>query len=145
MPQQSFSAQVGAWVRKTKGAEEAVFKESTQRIIEIMQTPVAKGGNMPVDTGFLRSSLQAGLNSPQPGPTDNPGGTFSYNPGDVALIIASADLGDTIYATYSANYARPVEYGANGRAGRRFVGLAAQRWQSTVSAVALEARRRVGR
>lgn len=138
----SFTAQVDDWVKETKARMEAVFKESTQRTVEIMQTPVAKGGNMPVDTGFLRNSLMGGLNSPRSGNGVNSGVPVDYDDTDIVLTIASADLEDTIYMTYSANYARYVEYGANGRPGRGFVRLAAQRWQSTVSQVALEARQR---
>lgn len=141
----TFTAQVSDWVLQTKARMEAVFKESTQRTVELMQTPVAKGGNMPVDTGFLRNSLMGGLNAPKDGRGDNPGVPVSYNDADIVLTIANAELGDTIFMTYSANYARHVEYGANGRAGRGFVRLATQRWQSTVSQVALEAQQRAVR
>jgi len=141
----TFTAQVSDWVMQTKSRMNAVFKESTQRTVELMQTPVAKGGNMPVDTGFLRNSLMGGLNAPKDGRGDNPGVPVSYNDADIVLTIANAKLGDTIFMTYSANYARHVEYGARGRAGRGFVRLATQRWQSTVSQVALEAQQRTVR
>jgi hypothetical protein len=141
----TFTAQVSDWVMQTKSRMNAVFKESTQRTVELMQTPVAKGGNMPVDTGFLRNSLMGGLNAPKDGRGDNPGVPVSYNDADIVLTIANAELGDTIFMTYSANYARHVEYGARGRAGRGFVRLATQRWQSTVSQVALEAQQRTVR
>lgn len=123
----------------------AVVKESVQRTVDRMQKPTAKGGNMPVDTGFLRNSLQAGINMPKPGPGENPGNPAGYNDGDVILAIQAAELGDTLWLTYSANYARYVEYGAQGRPGRGFVRLATQRWQQTVSQVAIEARNRASR
>ena len=140
----SFSAQVDDWVKKSKERMEAVFKTSVQDTIEIMQTPVAKGGNMPVDTGFLRSTLQTGLNAPVLGPsTPTAGGNYSYNGSQATMTIASADLGDSIFATYSANYARFVHDGANGRPGRPFVTLAAQRWQQTVNKAVAEAKSRI--
>jgi len=141
----TFSAQVDQWVKKTKERQEAVFKKSVERTIEIMQTPVAKGGNMPVDTGFLRSSFQAGLNAPVFGPTQPPKKrvSFSYNGSQATMVIASAEIGDTIFGTYSANYAKFVHDGANGRPGRPFVRLAAQQWQTTVNQVVQEAKSRI--
>ena len=139
----TFTAQVDEWVKKTKGRQEAVFKKSVERTIEIMQTPVAKGGNMPVDTGFLRSSFQAGLNAPVFGPTQPTGVSFNYNGSQATMVIASAEIGDTIFGTYSANYARFVHDGANGRPGRPFVRLAAQQWPTIVNQVVQEAKSRI--
>ncbi len=144
MPQGSFSAQVDAWVGKTKARMEAVHKESVQRTIEVMQTPVGAGGNMPVDTGFLRASLMARVGIPALPTRENPGAKVSYDPGQVTLVIAGAKLSDPINAVYTANYARHVEYGARGRAGRRFVALAAQQWPRIVSEVVTEAKARAG-
>jgi hypothetical protein len=39
----------------------ALMRQSLQDVINIMQEPVAKGGRMRVDTGFLRSSGQGSL------------------------------------------------------------------------------------
>lgn len=51
----------------------------------------------------------------------------AYDPSPVALVIAGAKLGQTIYATYGAAYAPAMEarYG--------FVRMAAQRWASIVA------------
>lgn len=128
---------------KTKARGDAVLRESAQRVIEVMQTPVAGGGNMPVDTGFLRASLQTSLGEPAAAITFNPGkAKVSYDDGAVNLVIAGAHLGDTISAVYSANYAIYVEYGSKGGAGRRFVGLAAQQWPAIVAKVSQEAQQR---
>lgn len=146
MAQGKFAAQVGAWVAKTKARQEAVFKESAQRVIVVMQTPVAKGGNLPVDTGFLRASLMATIGPPTASTTPNPGGEgkHSYDAGAVSLVIANASITDTITVVYTANYARFQEYGAHGKPGRRFVALAAQQWQAIVAEVAREAQARAG-
>lgn len=145
MAQGSYTASVSAWVRETKARMEAVHKESAQRLVEIMQTPVSLGGNLPVDTGFLRASLLATTGN-LPRQTENPGGAarFSYDGGQVNLVIAGADLTDVITVAYTANYAHHVEYGAKGRPGRRFVALASQQWPRIVSEVAAEAQRRAG-
>jgi len=143
MPQKSFSAQVDAWVLQTKQRQEAVFKESSQRVIEEMQKPVAAGGNMPVDTGFLRASMLTTLGAPATQIKFNPGsGVFNYTGTETVLTIARAEVGDAIYAVYTANYASYVEYGTRGRAGRGFVRLAAQRWKSIVAEVVNEAKAR---
>lgn len=94
-------------------------------------------GNLPVDSGFLRASLVVGIGSvsvpvttPPPEPT-----TFTWDEGQVELAIAGADIDDPIEARYTAVYARVAEYGGPNRMGRRFVGLAAQRWVQIVESV----------
>lgn len=130
---QNFTAKVDGWVLKSKQALEAVFKEAVQSTIEDMQTPVGGGGNMPVDTGFLRASLDVTLNTPTLRQVPNPGsGSFVFETAST-FIIAGADIGDTIYATYGANYAKYQEYGANGKPGRGFVRLAAMNWQENIN------------
>ena len=133
MPQSNFAAQVSAFVAQTNERITAVFRESVQRVVEEMQTPVAAGGNMPVDTGFLRSSLMVTNGSPTPMDKPNPGGTFAYADGGVAMTILDAKIGDELFACYTANYAAALEYGARGRTGRGFVRLAAQQWPAIVN------------
>jgi hypothetical protein len=142
----TFSAQVSAWVSMSERRIETVFKEASQDVISEMQevgpsvaNPDSSGsGNMPVDTGALRASLQAALNQPANVVFRPPtGGNVAYDPSPVALVIASAKLGDTIYATYSVDYAQAMEakYG--------FVRLSAQNWQQIVSRAASRVKRRV--
>jgi hypothetical protein len=140
--QQDFSATVNSWITETKERLLAVRNESAQRVIEVMQTPVASGGNLPVDTGFLRASLRATLGEPAFPVTENPGGSFSYDAGTVSLVIADAKITDTITAVYGANYAIFVNYGTSRTPARRFVDLAAQQWPRIVEEVAAEARAR---
>lgn len=141
MPASSFSAAVSAWVAQTQARMTAVFREAAQDVIADMQTPVGGGGNMPVDTGFLRSSLQVTTDGPVPAELANPNptGTFAANDATVALAIAGAEPGDTIFATYGAVYARAVNYGRNGSNGRLFVETAAQKWPSIVAEVSARA------
>lgn len=119
----TFTAQIQAFVDKSKEKIEAVVKQSAQEVFSIAQTPVAQGGNMPVDTGFLRNSMVAQLN----------GSTVASGDGAYTLAVARMDLGDTIFAGWTAEYARHVEYGARGRAGRFFMLNAAQQWQQIVA------------
>jgi hypothetical protein len=147
MAQKSFSASVSEWVRKSEARMEAVLKMSAQDVISEMNevgpsvaNPDSFGvGHMPVDTGFLRASLQAAINDPQPAFQFRPPslGNVAYDPSPVALVIAGAKLGQTIFATYGAVYAPRMEarYG--------FVRLAAQNWQSIVAKNARLARQRV--
>lgn len=92
-------------------------------------------GNLPVDTGFLRASLVATLGKTPPSlVTYNPEGKRArYDPRRINAIIDQATLEQGINFTYTASYAYYVEMGAHGRAGRRFVGLAIQRWPQIVS------------
>lgn len=148
----SFSAQVDAWVKQVKTREVAVFKESAQRVISEMQTPEGAGGRMPVDTGFLRASIQATLGAPATGFLSPLVDAPSPDAGQVALVIAGAELGDTIFATYGAEYARRQEYGFVGedslgrsynQAGKGFVRSAAQKWPQIVGQVSAELKTRI--
>lgn len=147
MAQKSFSAAVSEWVAVSERRMEVVFKESAQDVISEMQevgpseaNPDSFGtGRMPVDTGFLRASLQAAINSPATGmefrePLSK---DIKYDPSPVALVIAGAKLGDAIFATYAASYAPQMEY----RYG--FVRLAAQNWQKIVNRRAAIVKKRV--
>lgn len=133
-----FQASVAAWVNDTKGALLAVRNESANRVIEIAQTPVGKGGNMPVKTGFLRISGQAtndgSLPLQQKRPEKAADNSFHYESGPVALVIAAAGIDDVITFAYTANYAKFVE------AKRKFVALAAQQWPQIVGQVVKEIR-----
>lgn len=142
MAQGSFSATVSQWVRETKERRDAVHRESAQRVFAVAQTPVGAGGAMPVDTGFLRASLVITLGLNVPATQDKPDGTGAFSPPDFALTIAQADIASPITGYWTASYSRHVEYGSNGRAGRRFVSLAAQRWPAIVSEVCAEAQSR---
>ena len=139
----SFSAAVSDWVKETKERQQAVYAGSVQRILSIAQEPVGAGGNMPVDTGFLRSSLVTNLGTGIPAMTFKPDGDgrYSYEATAVNLTIANAKVTDQIVAMWTASHAIHQEYGAQGREGRRFVGLAAQRWQEVVNAESAELQR----
>lgn len=148
MAQGSFGATVSAWVAEKKTRMVAVRNESVQRTIEIAQTPRGKGGNLRVDTGFLRASLMFAAGDANftlrenPKPDAPKGSLDSYNPGQLTLILAGTPLGKPIVAVWTANYARPREYGARGQAGDRWVGLAAQQWLRIVDEVSREAQAR---
>jgi hypothetical protein len=125
-----FGAQVNAWARKSERRLEAIFKESAQRVIEQAQTPRGAGGNMPVDTNFLRASGQASLTGWPSGPSrqDESPGQFDYS-----ITIAGARIGQTIYFGWTAEYARYMEQRYS------FMRSAAQNWGSIVNAVTREA------
>lgn len=130
----SFSANVSAWARKSRLRTTAVFRDAVQRTLRDAQTPIAQGGNMPVDTSFLRNSLGASLAGPPRGPSVQ--AESQGNPDDVMLVIAGAQLGDVIWAGWTAEYARHMEarYG--------FRESAVQRWSQHVAAAVREAKAR---
>lgn len=135
----NFSAQVSAWVRETDQRIEAVFRESSQRVISDMQQ------RTPVDTGFARASV---LVSTSAMPSIDPakkgdGKPHSADATQISLAIAGAEIGETIYAGYTAAYARALEYGHSKQAPNGMVRLAAQRWPQIVAEVSAEAEARV--
>lgn len=147
---QTFAAQIGAWAQRVEGALEVVFKESAQELTEqldaLLVQMVYNGPPSPNynRTGFLRASLQASTSAMPQLVRDNPGAAVPADLGDVVLVIAGADLGDTLYLGYTASYAAYVHYGANGAAPRPWVTLVAQRWNEIVAAKAAEVKARLG-
>ena len=150
MANQTFAAQVEGWVRRVKEGEEAVFKEAAQELVKqlndqitemIYDTPETPNYRR---TGFLRASLVASTEAMPRLIRDNPGVQVNADAGDVILVIAGADLGDTIYLGYTAKYGAMVHGGANGRAPRPWVDLVAQRWGSIVAEKAAMVKQRFG-
>lgn len=119
----TFTAQIKAFADRANEKLEAVVKQSAQEVFSIAQTPKAQGGRMPVDTGFLRNSLVAQLNGSTVG-----GGADAY-----VLAVAGADLGDVIFAGWTAKYARFMEYGTSRTTGNFYMLGAAQQWQAIVA------------
>jgi hypothetical protein len=133
---QTFAATVGAWVEKVEGGLTAVFRESCQELVHELDALV------PVDTGALRASLRASTTAmPQ---IVQSGGAIPAGFGDTVLVINGADIGDVVFLGYTMAYAPYVHYGSNGRPGRPWVDLVAQRWQSIVAAKAAEVKSRLG-
>ena len=60
------------------------------------------------------------------------------------LVIVDADLGDTIYLGYTANYAAYVHYGARVNAPRPWVTMVAQRWDGDRGGQAAKVKQRLG-
>jgi hypothetical protein len=120
----SFSADLQRFSKRVQARALDVARESIQDVIDDAQTPKAKGGRMPVDTGFLRNSLASGLNGSFGPPDEN-----SYT-----LTIGQLDLGDVARFAWTAEYAIFQELGTSAFAGNHFVGVAAAKWPQFVEA-----------
>ncbi|PWJ80642.1 hypothetical protein C7441_112184 [Pseudaminobacter salicylatoxidans] len=140
MAQQSFSAAVDEWVLKSQRRMLAMFQTATQYVIEDMIDRTR------VDTGFLRASIVVSTSAPAAIREDaRPVEGQKYPANEAyALVIAGAELGGTIWATYTASYAAYREYGTHGQAGDGMVRLAAQNWPKHVARATAEAKARVG-
>lgn len=139
----SFQGQVDKFIVNTEKRMLMVMKQSLLNTIKEAQTPVAKGGKMRVDTGFLRASGQASLNGMPSGPSVKPknavAGTFddgnkSYP--EIEATIGKLKFGSTLYYGWTARYARYRE------AYDGFLISAISNWQQTVNGVIAEAKRR---
>ncbi len=132
----------------SKAIEKGIGTRGRGKNKQALQGPVFEpggGGNVPVDTGFLRASLVVSFDAPTPmDPANKPkeGQTYAFDPATI-LKIGEAEIGMTIFASYSAIYARAINYGQHGSPGRLFVQLAAQQWPQIVSATCLELQSRV--
>ena len=128
-----------------------IRKNGTRGVSKRAFGPIANpggSGNLPVDTGFLRASLVIGkgpISTPTTTPPEDAASRrFDWDEQQVTLALKGVALKDPVEARYTAVYARVAEYGGPNRTARRFVALAAQRWQSIVADVANEAKARNG-
>jgi hypothetical protein len=146
---QSFSAQIDAWVHKVEGAIESVFKESVQELVEqadqILTQMVYEAPPSPNywRTGFLRSSVRISTSS-MPLANRPQGTPNSGYMAEIEVAIAGAEVGETLYVGWTANYAGYVHYGARGAVPRPWVDMVAQRWQAIVAAKTSELKSRLG-
>lgn len=88
----------------------AVMQSSLQDVVNEMQQPVAKGGKMRVDTGFLRASGRASLTAFPSGPSIKPSAaapnSYTWNGEAISATLIKMKFGDTFYFGWTANYAR---------------------------------------
>jgi len=124
-----FTVAIDNFVVDTKAKLEAVWKQSVQDTFDLVLD------KWPVDTGFSRKSFVASTSgwAPITSEVRDPKATYQINYDDLTVAIAGAELGETIYGNFTANYAVYIEYGSNGRAGRGLVRMAAMAWPQTVA------------
>lgn len=132
----NFGAQVKAFADKAKLRQTTVFRLSSERVLREANVPVGQGGLLPFDLGFLMNSITAGT---------DPGGGF-----DPALVFHKLEIGQTVYAGWSAEYAMRQEFGFVGpdslgrvynQSGSAFLRSSVQRWQEYVNDAAQAAER----
>jgi len=122
-----FETQIDTLVIKTEARLLAVTRQAIEELIEDVQTPVAKGGKMRVDTGFLRSTGLSSLNAPPTGVgSGEKDKKYLYSGEPVNLTLAKMKIGDSFYFGWTANYARHREVFDG------FLETGLQKWQSHV-------------
>ena len=128
---QTFTASVRGWSQKALNNTELVLRGSIQDTAELMTRRQAsvketggafKVGFVPVDEGELINSQQVEIN----------GGVVGTGDVSYAALIAGLDLGDVFQAVFTAEHARPQEYGTSKFPGRFFVRNAVQQWDVIV-------------
>lgn len=122
----SFSEMVDEWARESRLRLNTVYRQSVQDLVNEVQTPRPKGGNMPVDTGFLRNSGQLKNGELPRGESKNRGQLPEFAPAAVSAVLLTAEADDTLYFGWTAEYAPFMN------ARYQFVDLAAQNWPQIV-------------
>jgi len=135
----TFSADVDDIIKKSKKNMLILVKQSLQDVIHEVQIPVAKGGKMRVDTGFLRASGQASLvgfpSGPGRGELKAPN-SYGYDTGPVIATIGQLQLGQTLYFGWTARYAKYRELHDG------FLESGLQNWSQIVAKNAREIKKR---
>ena len=130
----TFTASVENWSEKALRNTRLVITQAAQDSAERMTTPRSKGGLMPVDTGFLRASMVTSINVAVPmregARPESRSASYSLNLDASLATLATFEIGDTIYMTFVAEYARAQEYR------NMFVRDAAMNWPLAVEGVA---------
>ncbi|MEC8776884.1 MAG: hypothetical protein VXX79_18795 [Pseudomonadota bacterium] len=136
-----WSANIGKWADATVDEIGVVFLEAAQALFYDILLPIPEGGRMRIKTGFLRASAKVSINKPITRTERNPltpeqqqdGRVyFDRDPNEIGLALLGFELGDSIYFTFTANYARPREYGVGGKPGDHFVAAHVANWQQYV-------------
>lgn len=145
----NFAASVGRWAEEVEGAIEAIFRESVQELVAevdrlltqlVYESPPSPNYRR---TGFLRSSVRASKSS-IPLANRPQGAPEAAYMAEITVVLAGAEVGETIYVGYTANYAAFVHFGSSSTVGRPWVQMAAQRWPQIVAAKEAELRNRLG-
>jgi len=120
---QRFIADVSRFSRLTKEKMLRVARQSLQDVVRIAQRTVADGGDMPVDTGFLRNSLVTEV-----------GGSRVGEGGDSYILgISALELGEPFIVAWAAEYAVKRHYSVGvGQGGGLWRDRAAQQWSRIV-------------
>jgi hypothetical protein len=123
MSNKVFLADVDVFIGKTLDQMTRVARQSIDDVVAIAQTPVAKGGNMPVDTGALRNSLVSQII----------GGSSNEGADSYMVTIAGFEIGDIARFEWSASYARARHYMVGvGQGGGLWRDAAVQKWAQIV-------------
>lgn len=143
----TFATVVGDWVHTVDGALDVIFRESAQELVRqldielvdlVYDRPPAPSGYK--RTGFLRASVVASTQAMPMLVRENPGAPVPTDLGPWVLVINNADVGQTIYVGYTANYAAYVHY----RHAAPWIDLTVQRWQQIVDTAAARVKARLG-
>lgn len=141
----SFAKDIAKFRDKARKRSTAIFRESAQRLAHKVNTSIDNGGRTPVDTGFMVASFTGSTS----GVPRGPGSGRSRKAGEAGLLyrgpvgqpvelaILSAQLGQSVWMGWSANYSVFMEerYG--------FFRAGSQNWQNIVNEVTVEAKRRI--
>lgn len=124
----TFAAELRDWASRFPERMDALARQTSQEVSErvILATPV--------DTGFLRSSWQPSIGSPEAG--KGGAGQQDAAQAKVAMVISDMEAGDLYFLTNNAAYAEHVEFGTSKMDGRFFVTDNVKRWPVVVESVA---------
>lgn len=150
MANESFSATIDQWVKQTEQRMTDVVVTALDNMINDMQLSRDKGGRMPVDTGFLRSTGLAALNVMPTGPSEQTdamravagqytGAFDTWNGNQLEAVLIDLKLGDTFFFGWTAVYANAQDTYTG------FMSLPVQNWQDYVDDATREVRTTVER
>lgn len=126
--QRGFSSAVNKWTKETIARSEEAFQVGSLDFFLALRDAT------PIDTGFLRSSLTAGINGSVDAGAPNAYGSASNDTAALS-VFSRLKLGDKVTMVYRATYAMRQNYGFVGADSLgRFYNQAGKFWVESVSA-----------
>lgn len=135
-----FKTDIADFIKVSDERMVALMQKSINDVVDIAQTPVAKGGKMRVDTNFLRHSGAGSLEKFPSGESHSDlrePNSHKYDGSSLMLVLSKMKVGDTFYWGWVAHYARYREIYDG------FMGGAIQQWNKIVAANTEEIRKRI--
>jgi hypothetical protein len=127
---------VYAEIERVLARTNRAYQEALVLLAAEMQRPITEGGNMPVDTGFLQSSLEASVVGTKPPLVPHPGGErYFYDATQVNAVLRTATI-----RRHRATLAYAAEYAQFANYDHRFRDLAVQKWPALVNQAVLALR-----
>ena len=136
-----FAAQLADFEKVVDDRLRRILRKSMDELLTMAQRPIREGGRIPVESGYLRASLELRegdelVTTLEPLTRTEAQAFAADRPEGDTSIIEAAEVGKLYTATWRAPYAIISEFGSGRNPGYLSVTAASANWQQIVARVA---------